>query len=309
MITLKNVTKYFGRVKAVNDLSFSIDSGEVIGFLGPNGAGKTTTLRIMTGFLSPDRGTVTIDDSNIEKDPMSAQKKIGYLPENNPLYKTMQVAEFLDFAARLHQIPSPDRSEATDFVVRAVGIEKMYYRPINELSKGYRQRTGIAAALIHKPEIIIMDEPTEGLDPIQRGEIRQLIKDLSKKHTVVMSTHVMQEASAVCGRMLILNKGKLVADGTASELSANASKKKTIFVDIEGDGVEIETELVRLIGADGVSIHKKENRRFSVVISLDHEKEIRPDLSKLSWKNHWILWDVHEEERKLEDIFQTLTKE
>jgi ABC-2 type transport system ATP-binding protein len=307
MITLKNVTKYFGRVKAVNDLSFSVDSGEVIGFLGPNGAGKTTTLRMMTGFLAPERGTITIDGVDIEKDPIAVQKKIGYLPENNPLYKTMQVAEFLDLAARLHQIPSAKRDSATEFVVRAIGIEKMYYRPIGELSKGFRQRTGIAAALIHNPDIIIMDEPTEGLDPIQRGEIRELIKDLAKKHTVIMSTHVMQEASAVCGRMLILNKGKLAADGTASELSARALGEKIISIDIEGEG--IESELKRLAGEKSLTLKKKSGNRVSGTLSLDHDREIRPDISKLAWKKHWVLWDMHEEERKLEDIFQALTKE
>ncbi len=307
MITLKNVTKYFGRVKAVNDLSFSVDSGEVIGFLGPNGAGKTTTLRMMTGFLAPDKGSISIDGIDIEKDPVAAQKKIGYLPENNPLYKNMQVAEFLDLAARLHQIPRSECASATDFVVHAVGIEKMYYRPISELSKGFRQRTGIAAALIHRPEIIIMDEPTEGLDPNQRGDIRELIKDLAKKHTVIMSTHVMQEASAVCSRLLILNKGKLIADGTASELSAGAEGKRVISVDIEGDGVEVE--LKNLVETDRITVKKKGSNRFSATLSLDREKEIRPDISRLAWQRRWIVWDMHEEERKLEDIFQTLTKE
>lgn len=307
MITLKNVTKYFGRTKAVNDLSFSVDSGEVIGFLGPNGAGKTTTLRMITGFLSPDKGSITVDGIDIEQDPIAVQKKIGYLPENNPLYKMMQVAEFLDLAARLHQVSPKRRVSATEFVVRAVGIEKVYYRPIGELSKGFRQRTGIAAALIHSPDIIIMDEPTEGLDPIQRGEIRELIKDLAKKHTVIMSTHVMQEASAVCGRMLILNKGKLAADGTASELSARAEGGRTLTLDLEGEGVE--SELRRLSDDAHLIVKRKSGNRFSATLSLDRDHEVRPDISKLAWQKHWIVWDMHEEERKLEDIFQALTKE
>lgn len=306
MITLQNVTKYFGRVKAVNDLSFSVDAGEVIGFLGPNGAGKTTTLRMMTGFLSPDKGTITVDGIDIERDPIAVQKKIGYLPENNPLYKTMQVSEFLDLAARLHGISPAKRASATDFVVHAVGIESMYYRSIGELSKGYRQRTGIAAALIHNPDIILMDEPTEGLDPIQRGEIRDLIKGLAKKRTVVMSTHVMQEASAICGRLIILSKGKLAADGTASELSARALGEKILSIDIEGDGVE--SELKKLLGSDRITSSTKKGSRFSAMLSLDREREIRPDLSKLAWQKRWILWNVHEEERRLEDVFQTLTK-
>lgn len=307
MITLKNVTKYFGNVKAVNDLSFSVDSGEVIGFLGPNGAGKTTTLRMMTGFLSPDRGSISIDGIDIERDPVSAQKKIGYLPENNPLYTTMLVSEFLDLAARLHQVPPSDCKEATGRVVHAVGIEEMFYRPIRELSKGFRQRVGIAAALIHQPDIIILDEPTEGLDPNQRGDIRTLIKDLAKKHTVVMSTHVMQEASAVCSRLLILNKGRIAADGTAEELAANAEGKRILSLDIEGS--EVTPELTKLVGKEAFSIKKQRQDRISATLSLEKGREIRPDISKLAWKHHWIVWDMHEEERKLEDIFQALTKE
>ncbi|QQS15782.1 MAG: ATP-binding cassette domain-containing protein [Candidatus Moraniibacteriota bacterium] len=308
MITLKNVTKYFGRVKAVNDLSFSVNSSEVIGFLGPNGAGKTTTLRMMTGFFSPDRGSIIVDDINIERDPVAVQKKIGYLPENNPLYTNMLVSEFLDLAARLHQISPSERKEATGRVVHAVGIEEMFYRPIRELSKGFRQRVGIAAALIHKPDIIILDEPTEGLDPNQRGDIRALIKDLAKKHTVIMSTHVMQEASAVCSRLLILNKGGLVADGTVQELSAKAEGKRMLSVDIEGD--DVEQELTRLAGGrDTFSVKDRKKNRFSATLSIEENREIRPDISKLAWKHHWILWDMHEEERKLEDIFQELTKE
>ncbi len=307
MITLKNVTKYFGNVKAVDDLSFSVDSGEVIGFLGPNGAGKTTTLRMMTGFLSPDRGSITIDGINIEHDPVAVQKKIGYLPENNPLYTNMLVSEFLDLAARLHQVSPSDQSEATGRVVRAVGIEEMFYRPIRELSKGFRQRVGIAAALIHQPDIIILDEPTEGLDPNQRGDIRTLIKDLAKKHTVIMSTHVMQEASAVCSRLLILNKGKLAADGTAQELSAGAEGKRVISIDIEGDGVM--AEIKKLVGSDAVSVKEQKKHRLSALVSLERDLEIRPDISRLVGKHHWIVWDMHEEERKLEDIFQALTKE
>ena len=307
MITLKNVTKYFGKVKAVNDLSFSVDSGEIIGFLGPNGAGKTTTLRMMTGFLMPDRGSITIDGVDIEKDPIAVQKKIGYLPENNPLYTNMLVSEFLDLAARLHQVSSSDRQEATGLVVRAVGIEDMFYRPIRELSKGFRQRVGIAAALIHQPDIIILDEPTEGLDPNQRGDIRTLIKDLAKKRTVIMSTHVMQEASAVCSRLLILNRGKLAANGTARELSAGAQGKRTLAIDLEGD--KIESELKKLIGNDVLTIRKKESRRLSASIAFDQNKELCPDISQLAWNHRWIIWDMHEEERKLEDIFQTLTKE
>jgi len=306
MIKVTNLTKKFGNVKAVDDLSFEIHSGEVLGFLGPNGAGKTTTMRMLTGFLSADKGKITIDGVDIEKDPIAAQKKIGYLPENNPLYKNMQVAEFLDLAASLHQISKEKKAEALDFVVKAVAIEKVYYRPIGELSKGYKQRVGIAAALIHKPQIIIMDEPTEGLDPNQRGEIRQLIKDLSKEHTIILSTHVMQEASAVCSRLLIINQGKLVADGTADDLSRLSQKEKILHFDLEGK--EVESRLRSLVYVRKLEIEKKENDRFQGKLILEEGHEAQKDIARLTWDNHWVIWNLHEEAQRLEEIFQVLTK-
>jgi ABC-2 type transport system ATP-binding protein len=306
MIKVTNLTKKFGNVKAVDDLSFEIHSGEVLGFLGPNGAGKTTTMRMLTGFLSADKGKITIDGVDIEKDPIAAQKKIGYLPENNPLYKNMQVAEFLDLAASLHQIPAEKKAEALDFVVKAVAIEKVYYRPIGELSKGYRQRVGIAAALIHKPQIIIMDEPTEGLDPNQRGEIRQLIKDLAKEHTIILSTHVMQEASAVCSRLLIINQGKLVADGTADDLSRLSQKEKILHFDLEGK--EVESQLRSLAHVRKLEVEKKENDRLQGKLILKEGHTAQKDIAKLTWDNRWVIWNLHEEEQRLEEIFQVLTK-
>lgn len=307
MIQAKNITKRFGNIKAVDDLSFTIESGEVVGFLGPNGAGKTTTLRILTGFLSADRGTAFIDGIDIGKDPVSAQAKIGYLPENNPLYMNMCPGEFLDLAARLHRIPSGDKREAMDFAVRAVGIEKVFYQPIGELSKGFKQRVGIAAALIHRPKVIILDEPTEGLDPNQRAEIRQLIRDLSRDHTIIMSTHVMQEASAVCSRMIIINGGKLVADGTADELSVKSRKEKVLLLEIEGD--KVEDSIRKLAGVAHLDVEKVSGNRFGLTVTTETESELRPALSRLAWENKWVIWKLDEQRHNLEDIFQTLTKE
>ncbi|MFA5961328.1 MAG: ATP-binding cassette domain-containing protein [Parcubacteria group bacterium] len=306
MIKVENLTKKFGSVKAVDNLSFEIHSGEVLGFLGPNGAGKTTTMRMLTGFLSSDKGKILIDGVDIEKDSIAAQKKIGYLPENNPLYKNMQVAEFLDLAASLHQIAAEKKAEAFEFVVKAVGIEKVFHRPIGELSKGYKQRVGIAAALIHKPQIIIMDEPTEGLDPNQRAEIRQLIKDLAKEHTIILSTHVMQEASAVCSRLLIISQGKLVADGTADDLSRLSQKEKVLNFELEGR--EIEARLSVLAHLKKLEVTKKENERIEGKLILEEGHTAQKDIAKLTWENHWIVWNLHEEEQKLEEIFQVLTK-
>lgn len=306
MIEVKNISKKFGNIIAVDKLSFLVKSGQIVGFLGPNGAGKTTTMRILTGYLSADDGKITIDGIDIEKDPVSVQRKIGYLAENNPLYKNMQVAEFLDLTARLHRMSKKAKKDALDFVVKAVGIEKVYFRPIGELSKGFKQRVGIAAALVHQPKIIIMDEPTEGLDPNQREEIRQLIKKLASDHTILMSTHVMQEASAVCDRLLIMAKGKIIADGTAEELSKMSSREKTIAIEIEGSGVKEKLE--KLNGISRLVSKAEKNGRFEFDIILDNQSEIRPELARLVWENKWIIWKLKEQEYRLEEIFQILTK-
>lgn len=307
MIKVSNLTKRFGRTKAVDGVSFTVEKGEIVGFLGPNGAGKTTTMRILTGFLSGDGGSVMIDGIDIEKDPVLAQRKIGYLPENNPLYKNMQVAEFLDFAARLHQIKEEDKKECLDFAVKAVGIEKVYYRPIGELSKGYKQRVGIAAALIHRPEIIVLDEPTEGLDPNQRAEIRQLIKDLAKEHTIIMSTHVMQEASAVCNRMLIINKGKVIADGTPDDLVRMSQKEEILTVELEGEHVEKTMRSLKHIKS--LEVKNMKGNRYSFIIHLEPNESIEPIISQRVWENKWTVWRLEKQQSNLEEIFQILTKE
>ena len=304
MIQVQNLSKSFGYVKAVGDISFEVKEGEIVGFLGPNGAGKTTTMRLLTGFLSPDEGQVTIGGINVEEQPTEAQKNIGYLPENNPLYKEMLVSELLDLSAELKHIPQEKRKPAFDFVVSATGIADVFYRPIGELSKGYKQRAGLAVALLHQPKILIMDEPTEGLDPNQRTEIRALIKKLAKDRTIIMSTHVMQEASAVCNRMLIINKGKLVADGTPQQLSRAAKKERSLSLEIEGP--RIEPALKKIAGVESIDIKSVRNRVKAELIARK-DIELQPEISKLAHKHKWVIWKLVEEEQKLEDIFQKLT--
>lgn len=306
MLEVKNLSKKFNRTIAVDDISFSIEKGQIVGLLGPNGAGKTTTMRLLTGFLSADKGQIKINGIDIEKNTIEAQKKIGYLPENNPLYKNMQVAEFLDLAASLHQIPRKKRKKSLDFVVKSTGIEKVYYRPIGELSKGYKQRVGLAAALIHRPEIIIFDEPTEGLDPNQRAEIRQLIKELSKEHTILMSTHVMQEASAVCHRMLIIDKGKIIADGTSEQLSRLSRKERVLTLEIEGE--KVEEQLRSLENAKRIEIKKIGEKKFNIEIVSQQDFAVEPLISRKVWENKWIVWKLEKEESNLEEIFHALTK-
>lgn len=307
MIKADNITKTFHSTKAVDAVSFEIQPGSVVGLLGPNGAGKSTTMRLLTGYLTADSGTISIDGVNIEEDPHTIQQKIGYLPENNPLYYEMLVSEALEFAAKLSRLDTSRRKEAFDFAVHSVGIEQYYYRPIHELSKGYKQRVGLAMALLHQPDILILDEPSEGLDPTQRSEIRTLITELAKDRTIILSTHVMQEVAAVCSRILIINRGKLVADGTPEELSRMAKSERALVVTIEGDNVA--TSLEKVHGVLHIEITKSEDKKNSLLVGLDAETMIQPEIARLSRENNWVIWEMHDQEHDLETIFQKITTE
>ena len=306
MVRVEHLTKSFGNIKAVNDLSFEVQKGEVVGFLGPNGAGKTTTMRLITGFYAPDGGNITIANIPVGEQTTEAQKYIGYMPENNPLYKDMLVSELLNLSAELKNIPRGKRRSAFDFVVSAVAIGDVFYRPISELSKGYKQRVGIAAALLHEPQILIMDEPTEGLDPNQRAEIRLLIKNIAKEHTIIMSTHVMQEAQAVCNRLIIINRGKLIADGTSEELSREARKERVIILHAEGK--DIENSLKDLSGIKHAEFKQVSDGRTHSKLTTSQSVELQPAISRLAAERGWIIWRLQEEEHKLEDIFHELTQ-
>ena len=276
-----------------------------MGLLGPNGAGKTTTMRLVTGFLYPDSGDVIIDGQSVLEDPVSVQSQIGYLPENNPLYKDLLASEFLALAADLKSIPRDEISAATDFVVKAVGLADVYHRPIRELSKGYKQRLGIAIALLGNPKLLILDEPTEGLDPNQRREIRQLLKKLSKDHTVIISTHVMQEVEAFCTRVVVINKGKKVADGSVAELSRGAKNEKSRTVVLEGKA--ISKSLKGLKDIKELDVQKLDSKKYTVRLVVAANKPIQPELSKLVAKNGWTIWSMIEEKQHLEDVFRDLT--
>ncbi len=307
MIKIQELSKKFNGVYAVKDLSFEIEKGKVVGLLGPNGAGKTTTMRLMTGYLSPDEGDIIIDDVSVVTHPQEAQKDIGYMPETNPLYEDMLVSEFLGFSADMKGIPKSKQRDAYDFVVDAVHLGEVFYHPIKELSKGYKQRTGLAMALLNRPKTLILDEPTEGLDPNQRTDIRALIRDLAKERTVIMSTHVMQEAQAICEHLFIISKGELVADGTTKELS-RAKDKKQVF-DVEIEGSEIEQYLKKIEGVEFVEVSKKDKKRLSVFITVSVDVVFQPELSKVAGAQGWTIWKCAEKEEKLEDVFYKLTNE
>src|SRR5579862_3975546 len=231
LLSLERVTKRFDGIVAVDDVSFTIDRGQVVGFLGPNGAGKSTTMRMITQYFEPDGGSIRFDGTPLAEAGTAAKKRIGFLPENNPLYGEMLVAEYLDFVARLRELEGADRRRAIDEAVTATAIEAVYNRPISELSKGFRQRVGLAAAILHRPDLLVLDEPTEGLDPNQRVEIRRLISELGRERTVILSTHVLPEVQHTCSRVVIINRGRIAADGAVDVLLSGDAGSAHVVVE------------------------------------------------------------------------------
>lgn len=306
MITVKNISKSFGKIQAVKNLSFTIKPGEIAGLLGPNGAGKTTTMRMIAGFLTADSGEILINDISVFQNPTAAQNLIGYLPENNPLYKDMLVSDLLNFSAEIRGLQKKEKTKAINFAVENTNIADVFYRPINQLSKGYRQRVGLALCLLHQPPVLIMDEPTEGLDPNQRTEIRNLIKKLSTKRTVIVSTHVMQEVEAVCNRVIIINQGELVADGTPQQISQFSTPGKQIIFEVEGKN--IEKSLTQIKEIQKISPKEPKGKILSFVLTVKKDASIQPQLSQLAAKNNWIIWKLTEEETPLEEVFHLLTQ-
>ena len=305
LLTLQNVAKRFDGVTAVDDVSFTVDRGEVVGFLGPNGAGKSTTMRMITQFLDPDTGTITLDSVPVGADPRASKRRIGYLPENNPLYGDMLVADYLAFIADLREIAGGERTRALDEAVASTGLEPVYYRPIGELSKGFRQRTGLAQAILHKPDLLVLDEPTEGLDPNQRVEIRHLIAALGKDRTVLLSTHVLSEVRQSCSRLLIINQGRIVADGGVDALLQRAEGAVQITVEAAGAGVA--QKLGALPGVTGVEPAGTPSGRTRLTVSCAADHDLRPDIFALATREGWTLYELHQEPGNLEGLFRQLT--
>ena len=306
MIAVNGVSKNYGSVTAVDDLTFTVDRGEVVGFLGPNGAGKTTTMRMITGTLQPDEGEVLFDGAPITEDLTDAKRRVGYLPESNPLYDEMLVADYLQHVADLRGLSLEDTRVGIRSAVEETALGTVFYRPVGECSKGYRQRIGLAAAILHRPEILILDEPTEGLDPNQRVEIRRLVGNLGRERTVLLSTHVMQEVEATCSRLVILSRGTLAAIGSVQDLLANQGGAARYIVEAQGTGV-IET----LSGMSGVSGHTVQEVEGRVRVTLEAitEEDLRPKIFSVARDNNWMLWELHRERASLEQVFRDLTSE
>lgn len=298
-IEVKNITKKYGNQIAVNNISFRVNAGEIVGFLGPNGAGKSTTMKIISCFNSAHSGEVLVNGNSVQKDPLKIKKQLGYLAENNPLYEEMYVKEFLLFVAKIHQLNNPQ--DAVDDVIGKVGLTPEKGKKIGQLSKGYQQRVGIAQAIIHDPDVLILDEPTSGLDPLQLDEIRTLIKTLGKNKTVLLSTHIMQEVESICDRIIVIKKGEIVADqGIKDDL--NRSDEQIIVV--EFDQKPKEEKLIAFLG-EKTKIKKKGS---SWVIASKENNDLRREIASFAKEHSLLILELKKESAKLEDLFKKLTK-
>jgi ABC-2 type transport system ATP-binding protein len=309
MIEIKNLTKKFGSIIVLDGISFSVNKGEVLGFLGPNGAGKSTTMKIITSFWSPNGGSVEVDGIDVAKDSIAARRKIGYLPETVPLYDDMRVFEYLKFVAEIRGIEKDQVQSRVKEVLKKCGLEKVFRKPIEELSKGYRQRVGLAQAIIHNPEILILDEPTTGLDPNQIIEIRELIKSIGKEKTVIFSTHILGEVSATCDRVIIINNGKIAGEGSPSELAAKAGSRELIYVKIKGPKEEILNKTKQMEGVKSVEYKDMENDNiFGFEIEPESGVDLREKLAMTVMSSGWGILEFNKKTANLEDVFRELTK-
>jgi ABC-2 type transport system ATP-binding protein len=298
-IEVKGLTKIYGEQKAVDNISFSTARGEIVGFLGPNGAGKSTTMKIITGYLLPDAGTALVCGIDVKQQPLETKKKIGYLPEANPLYYDMYVREYLDFIAGIHGIPL--KKERIEAVIATVGLSPERKKKIGQLSKGYKQRVGLAAALIHDPEVLILDEPTTGLDPNQIIEIREVIKQLGQHKTILFSSHILQEVEAICDRVVIINKGKLVADDTLDQLRAKSNNSQSIRVAFKEN---VEAGLLQALS--GVqSVTKISDTEWELFCT--NASDVKRLLLELSLQHNLNISALQSGEQRLEEVFRQLT--
>ena len=307
MIEVRELTKSYGPTIAVNQVTFDAHAGEVLGFLGPNGAGKTTTMRILTCYLSADTGSATVAGYDVFEESVEVRKHIGYLPESAPLYADMGVLEYLNFMTQVRHIPKSQRKERTRAVIDICGLEDVIQKDIGELSKGYRQRVGLAQSLIHDPPILILDEPTSGLDPSQIIEIRNLIKDIGKEKLVLFSTHILPEVSATCSRILIINDGKIVANGTPDELSSQAKGEDTVHIAIRAPQEAIETKLDTLAFVSQWNHVKTDDGVVGYKITAEQGSDAAEALFHVVVENGWSLTELRQESVDLEDVFLNLT--
>lgn len=300
-IIVKNITKLYGSQKALDNVSFKIKAGEIVGLLGPNGAGKSTLMKIISCFIPPSDGTISVNGFDIIEQSIEVRKKVGYLPENNPLYLDLYIKEYLEFVAGLYAIPN--KKSRVKEMINLIGIEKEQNKKIGALSKGYRQRVGLAQALIHDPEVLILDEPTSGLDPNQLIEIRELIKNVGKEKTVMLSTHIMQEVEAICSRAIIIDQGKIVADDSTKNLSEDSSNIQIVEVEFDSN-----INQKQLLSIDGIQQADKQDEK-QWILQANTTEDIRPHIFEFAVKNNIKVLSMQKSEQSLEKVFQKLTKQ
>ncbi|MCR4422440.1 MAG: ABC transporter ATP-binding protein [Spirochaetales bacterium] len=302
MIEIKNVSKWYGNLQALKDVSFSIGENEIVGFLGPNGAGKTTAMRVITGYFLPNTGSVRIGDYLMDEEPKKAKALLGYLPENPPLYPEMPVSDYLKFVAQLNGVSRKDIKDRLDFVIKKTNLEEKYNSKIKTLSKGLKQRVGIAATLIHDPKVIILDEPTIGLDPIQIIEIRNLIKEIGKEKTIILSSHILAEIEEVCSRVIIINKGEIIAEDTADNLRKKLQPDRLFSIKIS-ENAEISDFILTISG-----VKNCEKNDSEYLIRTEDVASIQANITKAIVEKGYSILEVRELELSLEEIFAKLVK-
>jgi len=307
MIQVKDVSKSYGTTLALDQVTFSVEKNQILGFLGPNGAGKSTCMKIITTYLSPDGGTVTVDGVDVSGDPLAVRKKIGYMPETAPLYDDMRTKEYLEFVAKARGLSGPTLKDRLDWVVDATGTRDVLYKQVNALSKGFRQRVGLAQALVHDPDILILDEPTSGLDPRQIIGIRKLIEQLASTKTVIFSSHILAEISAVTNRIVIINEGRIVADGEVDSLRDQAKRTNRVVLEVAAADAEVTDAIQGLDGVSAVRAGSGVNGSHRVIVESPVGRDLRADINSLVRERGWDLLELYAERPTLEEAFIALT--
>jgi ABC-2 type transport system ATP-binding protein len=309
MIELKRITKSYSGKKAVDDISFTVEHGEILGFLGPNAAGKTTTMRMITCYMPPTSGTILVDGMDTSENSLEIRKRIGYLPEMAPIYPDMNVLDYLDYVSELRRLEGDAKKSRIREMISVCGLDDVLGQDIGQLSKGYRQRVGLAQAMIHDPDILVLDEPTAGLDPNQIVEIRGLIKRLGQEKTVILSTHILTEVQATCSRIAIINRGKIVADGKPEELSAGFHGRAVLLAHMKAPREALLTKVRALDGAEEVREMPTDDGTIGIRLESPFGKDMRESLWKLAVEENWPIFEMRREALSLEDVFRTLTQE
>ena len=308
MIEVENLTKSYGSLKALDSVSFKVEKGQIVGLLGPNGAGKTTMMRILTGYFSADSGSAKMADYDISENPMEVKRRVGYMTENPLLYTEMTVQDYLGFIADIKEVPVREKKNRIDKTMEETGISDMKNRVISRLSRGYKQRVGLAQALIHNPEVLVLDEPTVGLDPKQIIEIRELIKSLTGQKTIILSTHILPEASMICERIVVIDKGKIVAVDTQEDLIRRLKGAEKIYLEVKGNKEKI-LQLIQGVKSVKSCIEdiSKDKSHFAVTVDCELGKDVREDIFRIIAKNDGIIYEMRSIDMSLEEVFLRLT--